>query len=603
MGVGLKKILLLDGSAPDRAALEEFFARENGNFQFRNTDDSEAALEILTREEIFLITVFVADNNLFPQSFIRKIIASYPQLEIVLVLPPENQRIRNALPGHPGLHVIEQPYQPTSLGHLIKELSSHEPNRGFTGTLKIVRLDDLIQMCCLSGATITIQVGNDFQKGQIFIREGDIINARCGDKSGEEAFYTIMTWNAGGFETLDGIPDETVNIEANYQYLLLEAARRSDESARGDDQAPLEEAVDAELETAENDKLKVLMVEDSTIMAKIMSTMLMVAGDIEIAGIARNGQEALAMMEVLDYDVILLDINMPVMNGRVTIKHIMIKSPCPVVIMSNVGSRAPETVLSLLDLGAVDFISKPVRGGDFSLQQRKIVERVRRAAQANISRFKRFHRPRKRPPQPPRQGLEDHPAAAERLIVVSSGCSGHGGLYPLLTGVSELNQSAFVCLDSIPPTFLTAMTAHLENLCQKSFSPLADGTRLQGGRFYLDSMCHSLLLQPTDGGIQIRSLQNRHTSEYGPRFFDLFLFSAADIFQDRLLVLLLPGAALGNLEGLNYVREKGGSLFAQDPATCIMPDYLQPVSQAGLVNETFTTDAIASRVVTWAYGL
>jgi two-component system chemotaxis response regulator CheB len=594
MAVGLKKILLLDCDAPNRKALTDFFAREAASFELLPIDSVNSALEILAREEIFLLVIFVADAGAFPQKFIKKIIAAYPGLEIVLVLPPDNQRIRNALPGHAGLHVIEKPFEPTALGHLIKELSSHEQSRGFTGTLKIVRLDDLIQMCCLSGATITIQVGNDCEKGQIFIREGDIIHARCGEKSGEEAFYTIMTWDAGGFETLDGIPDETVTIEANYQYLLLEAARRSDESSRGDEEEPPEES---DLGTVEGNRLRVLMVEDSTIMAKIMSTMLQVSGDIEIAGIARNGQEALAMMEVLNYDVVLLDVNMPVMNGRVTIKHIMIKSPCPVVIMSNVGSRAPETVLSLLDLGAVDFISKPVRGGDFSLQQRKIVERVRQAARAKVSCFKRFHRPKK--PRPAPENPENRPAA-ERLVVISSGCSGQSGLYPLLTGITETNRSAFVCLNSIPVTFLKAMTQHLKKQCQRTMLPLGDGTLLQGDSFYLDTLRRSLLLQPGLDGVQVRSLQNQHNSEYGPRFFDLFLFSAADVFQERLLVILLPGAATGNLEGLNYVRENGGRIFAQDPATSIMPDYLQPVSEAGLVDESWATDVIARRMVDWA---
>ena len=596
MGVGLKKILLLDCDAAERDNLRESFTRESGDFQLLPADSVEEALSILAGEEIFLLAIFIADPASFPQQFIKKIIAGYPSLEVVLVLPPDNQQIRNALPGHPGLHVIEKPFDPTALIHLIKELASHEQSRGFTGTLKIVRLDDLIQMCCLSGATITIQVGNEFQKGQIFIREGDIIHASCGNKSGEEAFYTIMTWDAGGFETLDGIPDETVSIEANYQYLLLEAARRSDESSRGEEgDAPAAEIV----EDSASNRLRVLMVEDSTIMAKIMSTMLQVAGDIEIAGIARNGQEALAMMEVLPHDVVLLDVNMPVMNGRVTIKHIMIKSPCPVVIMSNVGSRAPETVLSLLDLGAVDFLSKPVRGGDFSLQQRKIVERVRQAARANISCFKRFHRPRNLRQQPI-PNPEASPTAAERLVVISSGCSGHGGLYPLLTGINETNQTAFVCLDSIPATFQAAMTTHLEKLCRRTMLPLDDGTLLQGDSFYLDTLRRSLLLQAGDNGVQVRSLQNQHNSEYGPRFFDLFLFSAADVFQNRLLVILLPGAAFGNLEGMNYVRDKGGSIFAQDPDTCIMPDYLQPVT--GLVDATFTPETVANRIETWAGG-
>ena len=479
-----------------------------------------------------------------------------------------------------------------------KELSSRKHNQGFTGTLKIVQLDDLIQMCCLSGATITIQVDNEMQQGRIFIQEGDIIHAHCEEISGEDAFYTIMTWHNGGFETLAGVPDIAVTIKANYQYLLLEAARRSDESSQifEEDEAL---AVAADIVPVEAGKLRVLMVEDSTIMAKIMSTMLLVAGNIEIAGIARNGKEALEMMEVLQFDVILLDVNMPVMNGRVAIKHIMIKSPCPIVIMSNVGSRAAETVLSLLDLGAVDFISKPVRGGDFLLQQQKIVARIRRSAMANTSVFRRFRNPQEIQ-APAHQKAGRSSLTAKRLVIISSGCSGHGALYHLVAGIPEANRSAFVCLNSIPVTFLTAMSAHLSRLCHHMVTPIADSTPLQGG-FYLDSQRRSLLLQAADNSVQVRSLQEEHDSKYGPNYFDLFLFSAADVFQDRLLVILLSGAETGNLEGLRYVREKGGSIFGQNHSSCMMPDFLTQITQEKLIDEELRPEAMANRVVTWAH--
>lgn len=480
-----------------------------------------------------------------------------------------------------------------------KELSSPKYNQGFTGTLKVVQLEDLIQMCCLSGATITIQVDNDMQQGRIYIQKGDIIHAHCGEIGGEEAFYAIMTWHNGGFETLDGVPETAVTIKANYQYLLLEAARRSDESSQIFEEDKVS-AMPADILSVAPAKLRVLMVEDSTIMAKIMSTMLLVAGDIEIAGIAHNGKEALEMMEFLQFDVILLDVNMPVMNGRIAIKHIMIKSPCPIVIMSNVGSRTAETVLSLLDLGAVDFISKPVRGGDLLLQQQKIVARIRRSAVANTSVFRRFHNPHKI--QAPAQQNAGHSAlAAKRLVIISSGCSGHGPLYHLLTGIPETERSAFVCLNSIPVTFLTAMSTHLGRLCHHMVTPIAGSTPLQGG-FYLDSQRRSLLIQATDDSVQIRSLQEKDDdSEHDPSYFDRFLFSAADVFQNRLLVILLSGAETGSLEGLRYVREKGGSIFGQNHSSCIMPDFLTQITQEKLIDEELRPEAIASRVISWAH--
>ena len=591
---GTKKILLFNCDSDTGDSLTEFLDQEPEPYQIFSSGSSEETFTILAVEDIFLIAIFTEECHRFPHPLLKKIIADHPQLKIILILPADNERIRSAIPPHTGLHIIEKPCKPSSVIHLIRELSSHKQNLGFTGTLKIVRLDDLIQMCCLSGATITILVTNQAQRGEIFIQEGEIIHAQCEDISGEEAFYTIMTWHNGGFETLDGVPPEkTATINANYQYLLLEAARLSDESGRNtetDDDEPL----------PQTEKLRVLMVEDSTIMAKIMSTMLLVTGDIEIAGIAHNGQEALDMMEILQFDVILLDVNMPVMNGRVTIKHIMIKSPCPIVIMSNVGSRAPETVLSLLDLGAVDFISKPVRGGDFLLQQQKIVERIRRSATARISSFQRF-----RPSRNNRAHMllkKGGSLPAKQLVIISSGGNGHAALYHLLTGMPACNEAAFVSLHSIPVTFLPAMSAHLSQLCHHPVAPVANDTPLKGGHFYLDSQRRSLLLQASDDAVRIQSLQGQHDFEYGPGYFDLFLFSAADVFKDQLLVILLSGAETSNLEGLRYVREKGGSIIVQDRSSCMMPDCLTPVIEEHLNDEELKPEALADRVAIWTKG-
>ncbi|MEA3333574.1 MAG: chemotaxis protein CheB [Pseudomonadota bacterium] len=597
MDDSLKKILLLNSDSNARVFLTEFLCNQPEQFQLLTSATNENTFEILATEDIFLLVIFIEECQDFPHALLKKVIAGYPQLEIILALPKDNDQIRNAIPPHSSLHVLEKPFELSLIDRLIKKISSHKQNQGFTGKLKITRLDDLVQMCCLSGTTITIQVNNEMHQGAIFIQEGDIVHAQCSDKEGEEAFYTIMTWHNGGFETLDGNPGQDVTITTNYQYLLLEAARRNDESGKKleDDNTP---TMTTKIKSAEAGKLRVLMVEDSTLMAKIMSTMLLVAGDIEVAGIAHNGKEALEMMELLQFDVILLDVNMPVMNGRITMKHIMIKSPCPVIIMSNVGTRAPEAILSLLDLGAVDFISKPIRGESPLLQQQKIVERIRESARAQTSVFKRF-RNSKVIQNPINSEADYGRSTAERLVIVSSGCSGHGALYQLVSGVRETERLSFVCLNSIPVTFLPAMSSHLGRLCQQNVTPITDGTPLQNGRFYIDSQKRSLRLQESDNSILLRSQLGRQDSENDPGYFDLFLFSAADFFQDRLLIILLSGAEIGNMEGLHYVREKGGSIFTQHHSSCMMPDSLTPIIQEKLTDEEIQPEAIAGRVVSW----
>jgi two-component system chemotaxis response regulator CheB len=600
MNVGLKKILLINCDSDTVESLTGFLNDDPGSYHLITSDADENAFAILVTEDIFLVVIFIDAQHQLSHIFLQRIIANYSQLEIILALPPDQNQLGDTITSHSRLHILEKPYESSSVGRLIKKLSSNKQNQGFTGSLEIVQLDDLLQMCCLAGTTVTIQVNNDLQQGAIYIKNGEIFHAQCGDISGEEALYLIMTWRHGDFETLDVTENDTVTtINANYQYLLLEAARLRDESNR-----ELETEDDltlaTEADSAEPDKLRVLIVDDSMIMTKIMSTILLVAGDIEVAGIARNGREALEMMEILQFDVILLDVNMPVMNGRVTMKNIMIKSPCPIVIMSNVGSGSLDTILSLLDLGVVDFISKPVRGGDILLQQRKIVERVRRAATARTSMFRRFRRPKNVRSQALCEQKRDIDSPVERLVIISSGCSGHGALYHLVTGMPETTALSFISLHSIPVTFLDAMAKHISRLGHHSVTPVADGAALQNNHFYLDAQRRSLSLQATDKSLIVRSLQEKHDSGFGLSYFDLLLFSAADSFQDKLLIVLLSGAETGNLEGLRYVREKCGSIFVQNRSSCLIHDFMPAMVQENLINEEIKPEALAKRIVTWA---
>ncbi len=590
MDAGLKKILLINCDAQLREALAEHLYADTASYRLMVAEGGSRALEVLAREDIFLAVVSIAAEEAFPQPYFKEIMAGYPHLETILILPPGSEAMRRKTPSHSHLQVIEAPCDAADLGQRINTVSEGHA-QGFAGTLKNIQLDDLIQMCCLSTATITIRVSKGAQQGTIYIWDGEIAHAVCGQVTGEEAFYTILGWKSGGFETLDGGVSEVASIKKSYEFLLMEAARRADEA----EMLAAEETADDDEEVGggAHVKLRVLMVEDSTVMGKILGSMLAASGDIEVTGIARNGEEALQMTEAHAPDIILLDVNMPVMNGKAALKHIMIKNPCPVVVMSNVGSGAPDTVLSFLDLGAVDFMAKPVKNKDLLLQQQKIVERIHRAAEADISAFRRLRGRSGRRPNSRRP--EDAPAAT-RLVIISAGCSGHGTLRQLVAGLQADPTTALIGLQSIPPGFLPALGAHLEDYGHLPINTLTADTTLRGGHFYLGTHGCSLRINNAHGQMSVHMQEGRQDFGYGPSYFDLLLFSAADCCGDRLQVVLLSGAETGNLEGLRYIRENGGRLLIQQRGTCMMPAALAAAIEENLCDEECEPDDISNRI-------
>ena len=115
--------------------------------------------------------------------------------------------------------------------------------------------------------------------------------------------------------------------------------------------------------------LRVLIVDDSAVMCRALTEMLSSEEGIHVVGTARNGEEALEQIDRVRPDLITLDVNMPVMDGSTALKHIMIRNPCPVVIVSAVSQRRESNILNFLLLGAVDYIQKPVRGEAMARQR------------------------------------------------------------------------------------------------------------------------------------------------------------------------------------------------------------------------------------------
>jgi two-component system chemotaxis response regulator CheB len=265
---------------------------------------------------------------------------------------------------------------------------------GFEGTLKNFRLTDLVQMCCMSSATTTIRVTQDSQQGTIIIKGGEIIHAVCDETVGEEAFFQIMSWKRGCFETLKvgSVPEKT--IEKDWEFLLMEGACMGDEQAMTDHRVgQAEEKVPA---APRQENVRVLIVDDSPLMCRVLQELLTADEEISVVGVAHDGEEALKKIDELKPTLITLDVNMPVMDGGTALKHIMIKNPCPIVVISRLGSKPPENILDFLRLGAVDFLSKPKKSEEMGHHHQQLIERIKQAAKVRISNFKRVKSPKVR---------------------------------------------------------------------------------------------------------------------------------------------------------------------------------------------------------------
>jgi two-component system chemotaxis response regulator CheB len=459
-----------------------------------------------------------------------------------------------------------------------KDNGHKQDGSGFAGTLRNIQITDIIQMCCLAGASLCIRVTQDNDRGTIYIEDGEVVHAECGRAVGVEAFFIILGWPSGQFETMEPPAIETPTIKEPCQFLLMEAARQADEWATAK-----KEKVPDEPELFGSEKIKVLIVDDSPIMSKILSSMLAADGTIEVIGTAKNGEEALKMMKSFTPDLITLDVNMPVMDGSTALKHIMISTPCPVIIMSNLAPSSYDTLLSFLNLGAVDFMSKPVKSSNILVQQQKIVDRILQAAKADVKRFKLLRCPKLKPSDfipIDRSGL------CEILIIAISGAGGYLETVNMITGLPKATQTTVLSLQSIPPPFAPTLSSYLNQRSRFEVLPLPEKGLLNPGLCYIANSSLDMQFMISDGRL---TLFNNSAVSGAPNegSIDRLLLSAAELFQERVMVLLLSGADVGDLEGLRAIQAVGGKILAPKPDRCILPASIEPAIAANLVGELF----------------
>ncbi|MEJ2154672.1 MAG: response regulator [Desulfobacteraceae bacterium] len=465
-----------------------------------------------------------------------------------------------------------------------------QDNGGFAGTLRNIQITDIIQMCCLAGASLSIRVTQDNDQGTIYIEDGNIVHAECGTHAGIKAFFTILGWPSGQFETMEAPPTANPTIKEPCQFLLMEAARQADERALDKAASKAEEE---ELALPEAESLRVLIVDDSPIMSKILTSMLTADPSIDVVGTAKNGEDALEKMKRLSPDLITLDVNMPVMDGSTALKHIMISSPCPVIIMSNLLPSSYDTLLSFLNLGAVDFMSKPVKSSNIVQQQQKIVDRVHKAAKANMKQFQLMRCPKL---NPSKFIQVENQLPCENLLIVNSGAGGYLEMVNLLTALPNATDTGVLSLQSVPPPFAPTLCSYLNARSRFEIIPLQDKMILKSGRCCIGTSGEHLWFGIDEGRLMLRSGKGDIEEDKKDRV-DRVLANTAEIFQGRMVVMLLSGGSVGSMDGLKAVKAAGGKIYAPEPDHCILPHSFMPAIEEGLITELYNPDKVAEILI------
>jgi two-component system, chemotaxis family, protein-glutamate methylesterase/glutaminase len=307
-------------------------------------------------------------------------------------------------------------------------------------------------------------------------------------------------------------------------------------------------------------KIRVLIVDDSAIVRKLLAEALAGEPDIEIAGTAPDPYVARDKILSLRPDVLTLDIEMPRMDGVTFLRKLMRFHPMPVIVISSLAQPSCRIAVEALELGAVEVLAKP--GGPYSIGELRhaLGAKVRAAAAARL-------RPRVQPSTPPPAGT---PTALPPDTVIAIGAS-TGGTEAIAAVLSRLPAStpATLIAQHIPPQFSRAFAQRLDKLCGMEVREAVDGEPVRPGVVLVAPGDYHLLLRRSATGYYA-SVKGGPRVCYQRPSVDVLFQSVAESAGGRAIGALLTGMGNDGAQGLLRMRRAGARTIAQDEATCVV---------------------------------
>lgn len=462
---------------------------------------------------------------------------------------------------------------------------------GFEGTLSNIQLIDLIQMTCLSKISIDIKVYAEDKEGIIQIFKGNVVHSQTDNKSGEEAFFDIMSWQGGSFETasMKGIP--TPSIVKNWEFLLIEATKFKDEVQ---EQEKLIDSIEKPTYESSENQIKVLIVDDSRIICERMTEILEKDPGIKIVGTARNGKDALKKLRELEPDLVTLDINMPVMSGDTALKHIMISSPCPIVIVSGMESENMTPVFDYLRLGAIDFVSKPRDNRELEKKGLVLIEKIKVAAKARVKNFKRGKLKTKKEGKIP----EANPLGkGDRIVILIAGVGGYAEWLKIIPALPQVPGYGVLALQDMNTEFIRAFTGYLQQYSSFGIVPIesCETTIARTGTCHFASLSSSISLRTIGDDLRLKFGQN--SGIWDEVLSGLVMSAVKSLWWlGDIVWIFLSGEKRISRRIVGQIKKSGSVLIIQHPESSLQPALPSSCMETGLVDFVLPAELIPGKL-------
>lgn len=335
-----------------------------------------------------------------------------------------------------------------------------------------------------------------------------------------------------------------------------------------------------------NLKIKVLIIDDSALIRSILKEIINSQKDMEAVGAAPDPIVAREMIKSLNPDVLTLDVEMPKMDGLDFLEKLMRLRPMPVVMISSLTEKSSDITLRALELGAVDFVTKPKMDINSGMQEysQDITDKIRTAAKAKVRRSASLSVAPSNSADAVLPSLSNRIATTEKIIIVGASTGGTEAIKEFLIRMPS-DCPGILVTQHMPEAFTKSFAQRLDSLCKISVKEAEHNERVLPGHAYI-APGHSHLLLKRSGANYVTELSqaapvNRHRPAV-----DVLFRSAANFAGANAIGVILTGMGKDGAVGMREMKDAGSYNFAQDEASCVVYGMPKEAVLAGGVDES-----------------
>ena len=352
-------------------------------------------------------------------------------------------------------------------------------------------------------------------------------------------------------------------------------------------------------------KIRVLIVDDSVVIRRLLSDELGKDPDLEVVGTAATGKIGLAKISQVNPDVVTMDIEMPEMDGLEAVTEIRkVNTKLPIIMFSTLSQRAARETLEALSRGANDYVTKPANVGSASVAMQRVREELIPKIKAlSLSQSTTTTEVSAASPGPvsqpiSRQSQPKPPASNGQIDIVAIGVStgGPNALGDLFEALPSSISVPIVIVQHMPPVFTKCLADRLTARGKIPVNEAADGMALQPGHAYLAPGDYHMIVNRQGMGVELNLNQDPPENSCRPAV-DVMFRSVAQVYGSHTLAVVLTGMGYDGLRGCEVLRESGAQILAQDEESSVVWGMPGAVAQAGLADKVIPLPLIADEIM------